>query len=186
MAIWTFWIFCQHFEFPNFSPEIDISVLEITTKYVFIPKWLPRPNHSARSIRLEFLCRTPVSKFRDLSCESKSNLKTPNIVSQPECQLELPGDGGGDSDGVPTTLPIWQEPWSITCRDQISRSGIDHFDINVVIKQIYGGPCDVSRKQLVQCLKDFHIHQQIIIWQWPYLQFLCIPNPQSQESETHP
>ena len=26
-------------------------------------------------------------------------------------QPELPGDGGGDDgDGVPTTLPIWQEP----------------------------------------------------------------------------
>ena len=78
------------------------------------PKWLPRPNHYARSIRLEILCRTPVSKFRELSYESKSNLKTPNIVSWHECQPELPGDGGGDDGGgdgdVPRTLPIWQEP----------------------------------------------------------------------------
>ena len=34
------------------------------------------------------------------------------------------GDGGGgDGDGVPTTLPIWQEPWTITHRNQISRAG---------------------------------------------------------------
>ena len=94
---------------------MDISVFQIETKFEFILKWLPRPNHSARSIRLEFLCRTPVSKFRELSYESNSNLKTPNIVPWPECQLELPGDGGDDGDGdggggVPRTLPIWQEP----------------------------------------------------------------------------
>ena len=46
-------------------------------------------------------------------------MKTPKIVSWPECQPELPGDGGG-GDGVPTTLPIWQEPWTITHRNQIS------------------------------------------------------------------
>ena len=66
----------------------------------------------AKSLRLKILCRTLVSKSRYLSCESKSNLKTPNIVSQPECQPELPGDGGGDDGGcdVPRTYPIWQEP----------------------------------------------------------------------------
>ena len=74
------------------------------------PKWLPKPNHYARSIRLGILCRTPVSKFRDLSYVSKSNLKTPNVVPWPGCQPELPGDGGGDGDDVPRTLPIWQEP----------------------------------------------------------------------------
>ena len=39
------------------------------------------------------------------------------------------GDGGGDD--VPTTLPSWQVPESITHRDQISRSGIPHSDIYI-------------------------------------------------------
>ena len=40
------------------------------------------------------------------------------------------GDGGGGDDGggVPTILHIWEGPWTITCREQISRSGIHHFD----------------------------------------------------------
>ena len=58
-----------------------------------------------------------------------------DIVPWPECQLELPGDGGdGDGDGgAPTTLPTWQEPWTITHRNQISCVGIPHFDMNVRI-----------------------------------------------------
>ena len=37
-----------------------------------------------------------------------------------------PGGGGG---GDPNNSPIWPEPWTITPRDQISRSGsIPHFD----------------------------------------------------------
>ena len=51
----------------------------------------------------------------------------------------FPDDGGG---GVPTTLPIWQEPWSITPRDQISRSGIPHFDISSNLK-IFSTCCNV-------------------------------------------
>ena len=39
------------------------------------------------------------------------------------------GDGGGSGDGVPTTLPIWPGPQPITPRDQISHSGIPHFDM---------------------------------------------------------
>ena len=54
-------------------------------------KLLPRPSHSARYIRLEIMCRTPVSKSRHLSYESKSNLKAPKIVVWPECQPEFPG-----------------------------------------------------------------------------------------------
>ena len=38
------------------------------------------------------------------------------------------GDGGGG--GVPRTLPIWQEPWTIKPRNQISRSGIPHCDLH--------------------------------------------------------
>ena len=38
------------------------------------------------------------------------------------------GGGGGGDDDVPTTLPSWQVPESITHRDQISRSGIPHSD----------------------------------------------------------
>ena len=55
-------------------------------------------------------CLEPRPESPNIShLESKSTWKTPNIVSWPECQLELPGDGGG-GDGVPTSLPIWQEP----------------------------------------------------------------------------
>ena len=121
MVTWTCCIFCKKNNgFPIF-PKMWTCFLEILTKTSIFKKWLPRPNHYARSIRLGILCRTPVSKFQELSYESKSKLKTPNIVPQP-------GDGGGDDDDIPRTLPIWQEPWSITHRNQISRSGIPHFD----------------------------------------------------------
>ena len=55
------------------------------------------------------MCRTPDSKFRELSYESKSNLKIPNIVPWPECQAEFPGDADG-GDGAPTTLQSGQTP----------------------------------------------------------------------------
>ena len=128
MAIWTICVclFISDFQmFPEKEWTFDFWTY-LLNKH-FFPKWLPRPNHYARSIRLKILCRTPVSKLWELSHASNSNLKTPNIVPWPECQPELPGDGGG---GVPRILPIWQEPWSITCRDQISRSGIPHFDLD--------------------------------------------------------
>ena len=122
--------FCRHLsDFPMFHQQIHVLCLNYLLNNSLFQKWLPRPNHYARSIRLEFLCRTPVSKFRELSCVSKSNLKIPNIAPRPECQPVLPGDGGGGDD-VPRTLPIWQEPWSIT-QNQISRSRIPHFDHNL-------------------------------------------------------
>ena len=121
-------MFLSNIDFSKCPPNKIILSFGILTKSSFFPKWLPKPNHYARSIRLEILCRTPVPKFRELSYESESNLKTPNIVPWPECQPELPGDGGDDGDGVPTTLPIWQEPWTITHRNQITRTGIPHFD----------------------------------------------------------
>ena len=36
--------------------------------------------------------------------------------------LVKPTDGG-DDDGVPTTLPISQDPWGTVCKNQISRAG---------------------------------------------------------------
>ena len=44
---------------------------------------------------------------------------------------ELRGIDSSDG-GVPATLPIWQEPWAITPRNQISHSGIPHFDIHLI------------------------------------------------------
>ena len=39
---------------------------------------------------------------------NQNNLKTPNIVSWPECQPELPSDGGdGDGGDIPRNFPIW-------------------------------------------------------------------------------
>ena len=57
----------------------------IFVNLVFFPKWLPRPNHSARLMQLEILCRTPVPKSKYLSYESKSNVKAVNLFSRPEC-----------------------------------------------------------------------------------------------------
>ena len=69
--------------------NVNMLLLEILTKYACFPKWLPRPNHYARSIRLEILCRTPVSKFRELSYVSNSNLKTANIVQKSPTSMIL-------------------------------------------------------------------------------------------------
>ena len=73
------------------TQQITCPCLEIFGKWSLFPKLLPKPNHYARSIRLEILCRTPVSKSWYLLYESNSNLKTPNRVPWPECQPEVLG-----------------------------------------------------------------------------------------------
>ena len=62
------------------SPKHDLFIFENDATLGIFEKLLPRPNRYASQICVEILCRDPVSKFRKLSYESKSSMKTPNIV----------------------------------------------------------------------------------------------------------
>ena len=81
------------------------------------------------------------------------------LVKILDFQISPQNDGGddGDGDGVPRTLPIWQEPWSITCRDQISRSGIPHFDnvVKIIKLLVSTGVCSCSARPTPEKPTDF-------------------------------
>ena len=47
----------------------------------------------------------------------------PNILMTHPFGPPVKPTDGGDGDGVPTTLPIWQDPWGTVCRNQMSRAG---------------------------------------------------------------
>ena len=66
------------------------NILEIEPNQTFFQNGSPGQTTLLDRSGSKF-CRTPVSKSRYLSYESKSNLKTPNIVPWPECQPEVLG-----------------------------------------------------------------------------------------------
>ena len=55
--------------------NVNMVILESRSKQTLFSKWLPRPNHYAHRIRIEILCRTPVSMFRDLSPRPQNHIK---------------------------------------------------------------------------------------------------------------
>ena len=55
--------------------KMNMVMLEIRSKQTLFSKWLPRPNHYAHEICIEFLSRTPVSFLKYLSPRPQNHIK---------------------------------------------------------------------------------------------------------------
>ena len=108
--------------------KMNKGILELSSKQALFSKWLPRPNHYAHQICIEILCRTPVSILKYLSprpqnhrTNSKYNFlawMSTWIFRWRRRRWRRRADN----------FSIWPDPHPIACRDEISRSGIPHFD----------------------------------------------------------
>ena len=57
----------------------------------------------------------------DVRTRKSENTEEPTILRTKISRVQRSTDGDGG--GLPTTLPIWQDSWSISRREQVSRSG---------------------------------------------------------------
>ena len=91
--------------------------------------WLPRPNHYAHEICIEILCRTPVSILKYLSPWPQNHMKNSkySFLAWMSTWISRWRRRRRRRRRADNFL-IWPDPHPIAHRDEISRSGIPHFD----------------------------------------------------------
>ena len=118
--------------------KMNMVTLQLRSKQALFWKLLPRPNYYAHKTWIEILCRTPVSILKYLSPRPQNHMKNSKYSFLAWMSTWIPRWRRRRRRRRPNNSPIWPDPWTITPRDQISRSGsIPHFDFRTVRCSLY-------------------------------------------------